>query len=151
MKPRILGLALLAAGLAACASAPSSHRHVYVSPAPSVAPSRCYSCGTVERIEMVYGARENTHTGAVLGGIVGGIAGNQVGKGDGKKAATVAGVVVGAAAGNAIEKKTNAQTYDVTVRMDDGRRIVFNRNNLGAGLRVGAYVHVDGNRLEVLH
>lgn len=151
MKTRFLTLVLLVAGLGACASAPPVSRHAHVIPAPYVAPARCNTCGTVERIETVFGARENTHTGAVLGGIVGGIAGNQVGKGDGKKAATVAGVVAGAAAGNAIDKRANAQTYDITIRMDDGRRVVFNRNSLGASLRVGAYVHVDGNRLEVLH
>ena len=45
----------------------------------------------------------------------------------------------------------NKETYDVHVRMDDGRRLVFNRNTLGNNIRVGAYVRVDGNSLKVLN
>ena len=67
-----------------------------------------------------------------------------------KNTATVAGAVAGAVAGNAIEHKVNEQTYDIHVRMDDGRLIVINRNSLGNGIREGAYVRVDGNKLELL-
>jgi outer membrane lipoprotein SlyB len=64
-----------------------------------------------------------------------------------KNTATVAGAVAGAVAGNAIENKVNEETFDIHVRMDDGRRLVINRNSLGNDIRVGAYVRVDGNRL----
>jgi len=141
-----IGIALLCSVLAACASQSprySSSAQPYSAPSPV----RCYDCGRVERIEPVYGARQNTHTGAVLGGIVGGVLGNQVGKGDGKKAATVAGVVGGAVAGNAIEKKVNEQTFDITVRMDSGTVVVVNQNSLPGGLRVGSAVRVSNGRI----
>jgi outer membrane lipoprotein SlyB len=145
MNLRKIGTALVCSAiLAACASSP---RYVS-SPAPAYAPApaSCFDCGRVERIETVYGVRQNTHTGAVLGGIVGGVVGNQVGSGDGKKAATVAGVVGGAIAGNAIEKKRNEQTYDITIRMNNGSAIVINRNSLG-NLHVGSAVRVSNGRI----
>ncbi|MBS7455837.1 glycine zipper 2TM domain-containing protein [Coralloluteibacterium stylophorae] len=115
----------------------------------------CYDCGQVERIETVYGARDNSRTGAVLGGLIGAVAGNQIAKNttDSKgrrNTATVAGAVGGAVAGNAIEGKMNEQTYDIYVRMDDGRRIVINQNGLPNGLREGAYVRVNGNDIDVI-
>jgi outer membrane lipoprotein SlyB len=147
MKFQKIGAALICAVLAACASQPSP-RYSNTPPPYSAPPQvRCYDCGRVERIETVYGARQNTHTGAVLGGIVGGVLGNQVGKGDGKKAATVAGVVGGAVAGNAIEKKVNAQTYQITVRMDSGTVVVVNQNSLPSGLQVGSPVRVSNGRI----
>lgn len=140
------GIALSCTLLAACVSESPRYSNV---PPPYTAPSqvRCYNCGRVERIEPVYGARQNTHTGAVLGGIVGGVLGNQVGKGDGRKAATVAGVVGGAVAGNAIEKKANQQTFDITVRMDNGNVVVVNQNSLPGGIRVGSAVRVSNGRV----
>jgi outer membrane lipoprotein SlyB len=147
MKLRLIGTAIVCSALAACASQPSPPYSN--NPPPYSAPSqiRCYDCGRVERIESVYGARQNTHTGAILGGIVGGVLGNQVGKGDGKKAATVAGVVGGAIAGNAIEKKVNETTFDVTVRMDNGNVVIINQNSLPSGLQVGSAVRVSNGRI----
>ena len=37
-------------------------------------PQRCHDCGRIERIEVVYGARDNSRTGAILGGLVGAVA-----------------------------------------------------------------------------
>lgn len=108
--------------------------------------ARCSDCGVVERIERIQGQRSTTGTGAVLGGIVGGVLGNQVGSGDGRKAATVAGAVAGGIAGNEIEKSHNtAPSYEVHVRMDDGRRIVVGQRDL-SGVREGAHVIVSGGR-----
>jgi outer membrane lipoprotein SlyB len=147
MNLRLIGAAIACSTiLAACASQPAPRYSSAPTPTYVPAPASCYDCGRVERIETVYGARQNTHTGAVLGGIVGGVVGNQVGSGDGKKAATVAGVVGGAIAGNAIEKKVNEQTYDITIRMDNGTVVVVNRNSLG-NLRVGSGVRVNGGRI----
>jgi outer membrane lipoprotein SlyB len=141
-----IGIALLCSMLAACVS--ESPRYTNApEPYNAPAPVRCYDCGRVERIEPVYGYRQNTHTGAVLGGIVGGVLGNQVGKGDGRKAATVAGVVGGAVAGNAIEKKANAETFDITVRLDNGNVVVVNQNSLPRGLQVGSAVRVSNGRI----
>ncbi|MFC4727539.1 glycine zipper 2TM domain-containing protein [Coralloluteibacterium thermophilus] len=155
MKIRMLLTAsALSLGLAACATGGGSYGGGYQGGygAPQQA---CYDCGQVERIEVVYGARDNSRTGAVLGGVIGAVAGNQIAKNttdsSGRRnTATVAGAVGGAVAGNAIENKMNEQTYDIYVRMDDGRRIVINQNGLPNGLREGAYVRVAGNRITVL-
>lgn len=141
MTSRILLISLLSLFLAACASSGGGYGQ-----RPYDGYARCMDCGTVERIEEVRGERTSSGGGAVLGGIVGGVLGNQVGSGSGRKAATVAGAVGGAIAGNAIERETNAAfTYDVFIRMDDGRRIVVNQRDLG-GIRTGSYVRVSGNR-----
>ncbi|KFN47174.1 glycine zipper 2TM domain-containing protein [Arenimonas metalli] len=155
MKSHLLIVATLAtAGLAACSTAPRNSGYGYNDRGYGYSePQRCYDCGRVERIEQVYGARENSRTGAVLGGLVGAVAAREIPKhgSDGKQnTATVAGAVAGAIAGNAIENKVNEETFDVHVRMDDGRRIVINTNRLPAGIREGAYVRVDGNRISPL-
>ncbi len=144
MNFRLLFAAALSLGLAACASSPRYHDNggAYYDNRPA----RCANCGVVERIDQVYGDSHTSGTGAVVGGIVGGVLGNQVGKGDGRKAATVAGVVGGAIAGNAIEKHNNeAGSFDLRIRMDDGRRLIVNQRDL-KGIREGSYVEVDNNR-----
>lgn len=155
MKSQLLIAAALATTLAACASQPRQASYGYGggSGYSQPQPQRCYDCGQIERIETVYGARTNSRTGAVLGGLVGAVAAREIPKhgSQGKEnTATVAGAVAGAVAGNAIENKMNEQTYDIHVRMDDGRRLVVNRNSLGNDIRVGAYVRVDGSRLTLL-
>lgn len=147
MKIRLLAFGIVCSTLAACASSPSPGYGRAAGPATQSNTVRCYDCGRIENIETVYGAKDNSRTGAVLGGIVGGVIGNQVGKGDGKKVATVAGVVGGAVAGNAIENKRNEQTFDIVVRMDDGRRVVVNQNTVSPDLRAGTAVRVTGNRV----
>lgn len=141
MNLRVLSAVVLALALAACASTPRYDN----GPAyggPSNYPARCANCGTVERIEQVYGDNHTSGAGAVIGGIVGGVLGNTVGKGDGRKAATVVGAVGGAVAGNAIEKNGNeAGSFDVYVRMDSGQKLILNQRDLG-GIREGAYVEV---------
>ncbi len=120
---------------------------------PQQQPQRCYDCGTIERITAVYNARQNSRTGAVLGGVVGAIAGRELAddKSEGRRnTATVAGAVAGAVAGNAIENQVNKESFDVVVRMDDGRYITINKTSLGTGFREGAYVRVNGNRITML-
>lgn len=153
MNSRLLIAAALAAALTACASSQPPRQSSYGSGYGYSEPQRCHDCGRVERIETVYGARSNSRTGAVLGGVVGAVAAREIPKhgSEGKQnTATVAGAVAGAIAGNAIENKVNEQTYDIHVRMDDGRVLVVNRNSLGNDIRVGAYVRVDGSRLTLL-
>lgn len=159
MKTRLLLVAALATSVAACASQPRQSGYGYdrgygYDPYDrGYSQQRCYNCGRVERIEPVYGARRNSRTGAVLGGLVGAVAAREIPKhgSDGKKnTATVAGAIAGAVAGNAIENKVNEETFDIHVRMDDGRLVVINRNSLGNGVREGAYVRVDGTDIDVL-
>lgn len=151
MKTSLLIAAALTLTATACTTtAPRNAGYGYDNRPAYSEPQRCYDCGTVERIEPVYGARANTRTGAVLGGVIGAVVAREVpthGSDGRKNTATVAGAVAGAVAGNAIENKRNEETFDIHVRMDDGRRIVINRNTPGNDIRVGSYVRVDGNRL----
>lgn len=143
-----LGL-LSAAVLSACATQPTTRRYAQYEPAPYTEPARCYDCGTVESIVRAYNARDNSRTGAVVGGVLGAIVGRELADDSSKgrrNTATVAGAAAGALAGNAIENKVNEETFDVTVRMDDGRRLTLNMNSLPPGLRQGAYVRFDGRR-----
>lgn len=156
MKCKFLIAAGIAVTLAACASsAPRDRGYGYDDYGHGrgsgyYEPARCYDCGQVERIVTVYGARQNSGKGAILGGVIGAVAAREIPKhgSRGKEnTATVAGAVAGAAIGNAIENKANEESYDIHVRMDDGRLLVVNRNSLGNGVRVGARVRVDGTRL----
>jgi outer membrane lipoprotein SlyB len=140
MRIRTLSLLLLLPLLAACASAPRSYGYA------DGYDSACRNCGTVEKIERVYGARETTGSGAVLGAIIGGALGNQVGKGDGRKAATVAGAVAGGVVGNKIEAdQRSLPRYEIFVRMDDGRRLVVEQRER-EGIREGDRVELVGGR-----
>lgn len=149
MNFRILSVCALALTLSACASSGGYSQQSYPPDDYRQGDSRnarCDQCGVVERIERVSGQRTSSGTGAVLGGIVGGVLGNQVGSGDGKTAATVAGAVAGGVAGNEIEKRNNAApSFELYIRLDDGRRVVVNQRDL-SGIREGAYVSVSGGR-----
>ena len=150
MKFRFLVAAASALVLSACATGPAYHGRTHAGYSDNgYQAARCASCGTVERIEQVNGDRSTSGTGAVVGGIVGGVLGNQVGKGDGRKAATVAGVVAGAVVGNQIEKNQNGPSFDIYVRMDDGRRLIFNQRDLG-GIREGSYVQAEGSAVRLV-
>lgn len=145
-----LGAALVAVFVSACSTQPTTRRYATYEPAPQSYPVRCHDCGTVETIVRVLNGRENTRTGAVLGGVIGGIVGNQIADDESRgrrNTATVVGAAAGAVAGNAIENRANAETFDVTIRMDDGRRLTINVTSLPAGVGTGAYVRWDGRRL----
>ena len=112
----------------------------------------CADCGIVERIEVIPSGRSApSATGAILGGIVGAVAGREIsqqtGGSDGNKnVSTAAGAVAGAVAGNAIQKRTTGDTYNLTVRMDDGRRVVINQHDLG-GIRENTYVRIQNGKV----
>ncbi|HEY5970913.1 MAG TPA: glycine zipper 2TM domain-containing protein, partial [Pseudoxanthomonas sp.] len=118
----------------------------------SSSPSRCYDCGIITRIDTVASGRTApSATGAVLGGIVGAVAGREIAdhntdsKGR-KNTATAAGAVAGAVAGNAIQNRVTGNSYDVHVRMDDGRTVVINQRDVG-GLRENTYVRVVNGKV----
>lgn len=142
--PLILTSTLL---LAACASPGgyySSQGGHYAPPRDGYA--RCHNCGVVERIDRVYGERQSSGGGAVLGGIIGGVLGNQVGGGRGRAAATAAGAIAGGVIGNNLEKNTNAAPwYELYLRMDDGRRIMVSQRELD-NIREGSYVRISNGR-----
>jgi outer membrane lipoprotein SlyB len=94
------------------------------------APAICDNCGTVESVHAIQQQAQPSGVGVVAGAVLGGVLGNQVGGGRGKTLATVAGAVGGGYAGNEIEKRTrSATTYEVRVRMENGRVRTFPYNN----------------------
>jgi outer membrane lipoprotein SlyB len=143
----LLGVAAAACvALAGCASSPAYTNSGYTSPSYGNA-SACYDCGTVTRIETV-GTTRSGATGAVIGGLVGAAAGRELAEDEStgrKNTATVAGAAAGALAGSAIQRNMNDNSYNVTVRMDDGRMVTINQSDLG-GVREGSYVRVANGR-----
>lgn len=143
--------ALVALAMAGCATTSPNYDRGYGN-APVYNGSRCYDCGTVTRIEMTSTGRSSVPnaTGAVLGGIVGAAAGRELADDESKgrqNTATVAGAVAGAVAGNAIQNRVQANnnSYNVYVRMDNGRTQVVSQNDLG-GIREGSHVRVENGQ-----
>lgn len=150
---RLLGLAAVATfALAGCATGPGYYGG-NSSPSPGYGGSTasCYDCGTVTRIEQVSGTTSTGTAGAVLGGLVGAAAAREIAKNqtdsEGRQnTATVAGAVGGAVAGRAIQRNVSGgATYNVYVRMNDGRTTVVSQSDLN-GIREGSYVRVYNGR-----
>lgn len=148
---RLLGVAAAATiALAGCATSPgysSAPAPSYGGGGYSTTPANCYDCGTVTRIEQVSaGSSAPSATGAILGGIVGAVAGHEIsahtgGSKGNQNVSAAAGAVGGAMAGNAIQKNTNNASFNVYVRMNDGRSTVVTQKDLG-NIREGSYVRV---------
>ena len=104
--------------------------------------------GTVDRIEVINRKDPNNIAGTVIGGIVGGLIGHQIGGGTGQTVATIGGAVGGAYAGNQIQqrKRTDHESFRITVRMDNGSYQTVTEENI-MDLRTGDRVRVDGNNL----
>ena len=152
MNFRLLGVAAAASlALAGCATTASPGYSGYGNAPPPVSSSaNCYDCGTVTRIDMI-GSNSTVPnaTGAVLGGLVGAAAGRTIADDESKgrqNTATVAGAVAGAVAGNAIQNRTQTTSYNVQVRMNDGRTTVVTQKDL-AGIREGSSVRVYNGRV----
>ena len=148
MNIRLIGAAAIAAlAMAGCATTYPDSRY----DPPPVSSANCYDCGTVTRIDMVGTAsNRGTVTGAVLGGVVGAAAGRELADDESKgrrNTATVAGAVAGAAAGAAIGRNVSGggSSYNVHVRMNDGRTVVVSQTDLD-GIREGSYVRVYNGR-----
>lgn len=115
--------------------------------APPPAPVICYSCGTVQSVNVVTEAGKASGAGAVTGAVLGGVAGHQMGGGKGKDAMTVIGAIGGALAGNATEKAIKkTQFYEVTVRMEDGNVQTYTYQTVPP-FSSGDAVRVDGGQL----
>ncbi len=114
--------------------------------------NRCNDCGIVTRINTVASGRTApSATGAILGGLVGAVAGHEIsdhtgGSKGNQNIAAVAGAVGGAMAGNKIQQNVTGNSYDIQVRMDDGRVIMVNQKDLG-GIRENTYVRVVNGRV----
>lgn len=155
MKTRIALAAIGSLALAGCATTPSSG-YGYSSPSSGYSGASsarsCVDCGIVTRITAVGSGRTApSATGAVLGGIVGAVAGHEIsdktgGSKGNRNVSAAAGAAAGAVAGNSIQKRVTGDTYDVQVRMDDGRTVVINQRDL-AGIRENTYVRVVNGRV----
>jgi len=150
MNHRLLAIAVLTTtALAGCATTAPG----YGSRSPAYSqPARCMDCGMITRIDSVAAGRTApSATGAVLGGIVGAVVGREIsgqtgGSKGNKNIATVAGATAGALGGNAIQNRVTGDSYEVHVRMDDGRNVVINQRDVG-GLRENTYVRVVNGRV----
>jgi outer membrane lipoprotein SlyB len=152
---RMLGLAAVGMlALAGCATTSPNYGSSYPSSSQYPYPSQasCMDCGLVTRIDVVPSGRSApSATGAILGGIVGAVAGHEIsdktgGSKGNQNVAAVAGAAAGAMAGNAIQKRATGDTYNVHVRMDDGRTVVINQHDLGGG-RENTYVRVVNGKV----
>lgn len=137
--------------LAGCSTTSPNHGYGSSSPGYS-SPGYCADCGIVTRIDVVPSGRSApSNTGAILGGIVGAVAGHEIsdktgGSKGNQNIAAVAGAVAGAAAGNAVQNRATGDTYNIHVRLDDGRTLVINQHNLD-GIRENTYVRVANGKV----
>ena len=155
MKHRhLIGLTAIGMlALAGCSTTQPSGNYGYGSPAPAY-PSQvsCTDCGLVTRIEVIPSGRSApSATGAILGGIVGAVAGHEIsdktgGSKGNQNVSAVAGAAAGAMAGNAIQNRATSDTYNIHVRLDDGRTVVINQRDLG-GIRENTYVRVVNGKV----
>lgn len=149
-------IALAAASLitvAGCATSPGYGGGYAGGPPASSNYGNCYDCGVVTRIEAMGGtsAPSSGATGAVIGGLVGAAAGRTLANDSStgrQNTATVAGAAAGAVAGAAIQRNMNgsAGSYNVYVRMNDGRTTMVTQNDLGS-VREGTRVRVYNGRV----
>ncbi|MCW4454055.1 glycine zipper 2TM domain-containing protein [Flavobacterium sp. MXW15] len=156
MKIQLIAVGAIASlALAGCATSPGyssggGYNSGYGNQGYST--NRCADCGIVTRIDTVASGRTApAATGAVLGGIVGAVAGHEIsdktgGSKGNQNVAAVAGAAAGALAGNKIQQNVTGNSYDIQVRMDDGRVIVVNQKDLG-GIRENTYVRVVNGRV----
>lgn len=149
LRPSLISVAAAASlALAGCATPGYNSGYSGGGYGPGPASANCMDCGTVTRIEQVAGSNVPQATGAVVGGLVGAAAGRELADDESsgrRNTATAAGAVAGALAGNAIQNRVENATYNVHVRMSDGRTTVVTQNDLD-GLRVGSQVRVYNGR-----
>ena len=132
-------LALLALAVAAAST------EVHAAPIVSRAGAdvACPDCGRVVSVESIDTAGKPTGMGAIMGGVVGGLVGRELSRrhDDGAPLA-VLGAIGGGFIGHHIEKRVRTRTtFEVTVRMDDGRHKVLTQTE---PVEVGQVVVVRG-------
>jgi outer membrane lipoprotein SlyB len=170
----LAGTAVLAAGLAACASSdpygpnnypvssvnpnPAGTAFVEPSTAPTYVAPQAYAAPTVEygRVTNVALVSQgtasnngNTVAGTVIGGVVGGVLGNTIGHGAGRAAATVLGAAAGAAVGNNVASRQYPQyagpVYRIWVQTDSGLMRTYDVT--ATNLRPGDRVRIDNGMI----
>jgi len=158
MKSRLFCVAAIGTlALAGCATTSPNTGYGQSYPSGNSYPpaqQSCMDCGIVTRIDAIASGRSApSATGAVLGGIVGAVAGHEIsdktgGSKGNQNIAAAAGAAAGAVAGNSVQKRVTGDTYNVHVRMDDGRTVVVNQRDLG-GVRENTYVRVVNGRVVI--
>ena len=158
MNNRLFGIAALATlALAGCASTSPNYGYGnsgYGSGSSYPSRTTCADCGIVTRIDAIGSTRSApSATGAVLGGIVGAVAGHEIsdktgGSKGNRNIAAAAGAAAGAVAGNAIQNRVTSDSYNVHVRMDDGRTVVISQRELN-GVAENTYVRVVNGRVVI--
>lgn len=138
MNTKPLSLVLALAGsfaLAGCASTYSGDPYYSQSSARqydqrNIGSQTVYH-GVVESVrEVALQRNDGIGGGAVLGAVIGGLVGNQVGSGSGRTAATIGGAAAGGYIGDRIQDSRNYERgIEVTVRLDDGRRMAVVQNH----------------------
>ena len=154
-KVNLASAAVMVLALAACGTtntmgtASSSEPIPVTTTTTASTTSRISGYGVVQAINVVPGQQGGTGVGlgTAAGAVVGGVLGNQVGSGRGRTAATGAGAAGGALGGSQMPRNSNAaratsDTYQVTVRMDNGAVQTLAMNSPG-GLQVGERVRVE--------
>jgi len=127
--------------------APSQASHARSNPNYASNEAVCASCGRIESVRAIQQEAKPSGLGVAAGAVLGGVLGNQVGSGNGRTLATVAGAVGGGYAGNEVEKRSRATTsYQVRVRMEDGRMRTFSYAEQ-PGWNTGDHVRVVNGHL----
>ncbi|MGO1068191.1 hypothetical protein [Lysobacter sp. CA199] len=114
----------------------------------AAAHSTCHDCGTVARIEPARRQRGKAVMRAV-GNALGDVALGHIDS----DVATVAGAARDAASDDDDDQDRDderARGYEITVRMDDGRRVLLRQDELPERLREGARVRVRGGELSLV-
>jgi outer membrane lipoprotein SlyB len=119
---RIFFVAILAAGLAACATGNSGS--VYTR--EQTRQAETVKMGVVESVRQVKIEGTKTPVGTAAGAVVGGVAGSEIGEGKGSIIGAVVGAVAGGLAGSAIEEGvTRKDGLEITVKLDSGGLIAI--------------------------
>ncbi|MBT2746559.1 MULTISPECIES: hypothetical protein [unclassified Lysobacter] len=105
----------------------------------------CRDCGTVARIEPVARRQRGNAVMHAVGNALGDVALSHIDS----DVATVAGAARDAASDDDDEDRDDerARGYDITVRMDDGRRVQLRQDEVSERLREGGRVRMRAGRL----
>ena len=108
--------------------------------------------GVVESVREVEVESTRTGVGPAAGSVVGGVIGAEVGRGRGAVVGSVIGTVAGGVAGEASAQAGTQPGLEITVRLDDGRRIAVMQPT-GVTFKPGDRVRVlsDGRTVRVTH
>lgn len=127
---------LFALALGACTTGPQM-RTEPTTPLPSAASASakdCASCGRVERVEVL---NQTTTVRKPVGPMQGGVLGGVLSK-------------PAAASTTSPPASTPTRRFRLSLRMDDGRRVVLEQASISPNLKIGSRVRVEKGRVVLL-